>query len=118
MSDDRGTEEDASRRTYFAAERTYLAWWRTGLTCVAVAIAVGGLLPDLTDSTRWPWLALGVGFAVIGVAIFALAVTREREMRRALAEGRGVSMSTRTTLLLGVAGGLLAVCTIVLILAE
>ncbi len=30
-------EEGSSRRTYLASERTQLAWWRTGLTAIAVA---------------------------------------------------------------------------------
>ena len=33
---------DASRRTYLAGERTYLAWWRSGLTALAVGALVLG----------------------------------------------------------------------------
>ncbi|HEX6762590.1 MAG TPA: DUF202 domain-containing protein [Gaiellaceae bacterium] len=32
--------EDATRRTRLANERTYLAWWRTGLT-VGVVVLLG-----------------------------------------------------------------------------
>lgn len=42
---------DASRRTYLAGERTQLAWWRTGLTALAVALglaATGVALGPLT----------------------------------------------------------------------
>ena len=38
---------DASRRTWLAAERTVLAWLRTGLTATAVALGVGKVVPDL-----------------------------------------------------------------------
>ena len=31
--------QDATRRTRLANERTYLAWWRTGLTSLAVSLA-------------------------------------------------------------------------------
>lgn len=42
---DRGQHEGrsihaTSRRTLLANERTYLAWWRTGLTTLTVALAV------------------------------------------------------------------------------
>jgi putative membrane protein len=33
--------QDATRRTLLANERTYLAWWRTGLTSLAVSLAAG-----------------------------------------------------------------------------
>jgi putative membrane protein len=38
---------DASRRTRLANERTQLAWWRTGLTALAVGLAIGRVLPEL-----------------------------------------------------------------------
>jgi putative membrane protein len=34
-------DADATRRTHLANERTRLALWRTGLTAIAVALAVG-----------------------------------------------------------------------------
>ena len=33
--------KDAAKRTRLANERTYLAWWRTGLTSIAVCIGLG-----------------------------------------------------------------------------
>ncbi len=52
---------DATRRTRLANERTYLAWWRTGLTAFAVSIAAGKLVPELSDTgSSWPYTALGV----------------------------------------------------------
>ena len=39
---------DATRRTRLANERTYLAWWRTGLTTFAVSVAAGRLVPELS----------------------------------------------------------------------
>jgi putative membrane protein len=38
---------DATRRTLLASERTELAWRRTGLTALAVALAVGRVVPGL-----------------------------------------------------------------------
>src|ERR1043166_8707504 len=42
---------DATRRTRLASERTYLAWWRTGLTAFAVAFGAGRVVPELTGGT-------------------------------------------------------------------
>ena len=44
---------DATRRTRLANERTYLAWWRTGLTSFAVAIGAGKLIPELSSGANW-----------------------------------------------------------------
>ena len=54
---------DATRRTWLANERTWLAWVRTGLTATAVALALGKVVPDLARAhTRWPYVAIGVGY--------------------------------------------------------
>jgi putative membrane protein len=80
---------DATRRTRLATERTELAWWRTGLTALAVALAVGRVVPGIgTVSTRWPYVAVGVCFAVYGIAVIAYGTARSRAVERDLAEGR------------------------------
>jgi inner membrane protein YidH len=43
---------DARRRTYLAGERTQLAWWRTSLTALGVALGVGGVVPELGRDGR------------------------------------------------------------------
>jgi uncharacterized membrane protein YidH (DUF202 family) len=42
--------EGAPRRTSLAAERTYLAWLRTSLGAIGVALAVGRLIPALLSA--------------------------------------------------------------------
>ena len=70
-------DEGVDRRTSLAGERTLLAWWRTGLTAIAVALGVGRLLPELADHvTKWPYVVLGVGFALYGIAMFVLGTQR------------------------------------------
>jgi putative membrane protein len=58
---------DATRRTRLANERTYLAWWRTGLTAFAVSIGSGKLVPALAAGATWPYTTIGIGFAAVGV---------------------------------------------------
>ena len=70
-----------------ADERTWLAWFRTGLAAAAVAIAVGGVLPDLSTGVKWPYRLLGLGYGVLAAAILVLAAVRQRRFAEALQHG-------------------------------
>ncbi len=61
---------DATRRTHLANERTYLAWWRTGLACMAGSLGVGRVVPALTTGSEALAAIAGVLFGVLGVACF------------------------------------------------
>lgn len=79
---------DATRRTHLANERTYLAWWRTGLTALASGVAIGRLVPSVTHQTRWPYAVLGAGFALVGIATIVYGLVRERAVRDAVKRGQ------------------------------
>jgi putative membrane protein len=79
--------QDATRRTHLANERTYLAWWRTGLTCLVVSVGAGKLVPSVSHQTRWPYVILGVGFGVLGLLLIAYGLRRQRDVRDAIARG-------------------------------
>src|SRR5436190_15655215 len=98
---------DASRRTRLANERTYLAWWRTGLTCFAVSIGAGRVVPALTDETRWPYAIVGAGFAVLGVLFVGYGLIRERQVDRAIEAGKTAPPDERFVAVLATAGLLL-----------
>ena len=77
-----------ARRTSLANERTQLAWWRTGLTALAVALAVGRLVPEIGKGhTQWPYTLVGVAFAIYGVALIAYGSARARAVDAAAARG-------------------------------
>jgi putative membrane protein len=79
---------DATRRTRLANERTFLAWWRSGLTAFAVGIGAGKLVPAVADDVdAWPYELLGAGFALLGVAFVGYGWVRQRAVDRALAAG-------------------------------
>jgi putative membrane protein len=109
---------DAARRTRLANERTYLAWWRTGLTALAVSLAAGRVVPTLSHGTAWPYEIVGAGFALLGVACIGIAFQREREIERALEQGKFATMSSRTTMLLTAFGVLLGLLTLGLIVTN
>lgn len=108
---------DASRRTWLASERTVLAWLRTGLTATAVALGVGKVVPDLrAGGTEWPFVLLGAGYGVLGVAIVLYGLWRGRAVDRAIREGRYLPIDSRAMWLVGglaLALGALAVVVIV-----
>jgi len=77
---------DASRRTRLANERAYLAWWRGGLTSLAIAfisfgvvrrrqvdqaIARGGCAP-LGNRVALGFGLVGVGLAVLVIVVVAV----------------------------------------------
>jgi putative membrane protein len=80
-------DREALRRTRLANERTYLAWWRTGLTAFAVSIGTGRIVPALTDEQRWPYAIAGAGFAVVGVLLIGYGLVRQRAVDRAIETG-------------------------------
>ena len=109
---------DASRRTYLAAERTLLAWWRSGLAALAVALAVGRLVPALIDAPSAPFITLGIGFGILALAFIVYGTNRQRHVERAMSEGRfrplnGWVVMTMTGLMV-----VLAVATVSLIAFE
>ena len=110
--------QDATRRTRLANERTYLAWWRTGLTALAVSLAAGRVVPTLSHKTAWPYEVVGAGFAVLGIACIVNAYQREREIERALTEGRFANMDSRVTAVLTTLGVVLGVLTLGLIVIN
>ncbi len=65
-----------------------LAWWRSGLAAFAVAIAVGRLTPAVLHVDASPYVTLGVGFGLLGLAFVFLGARRDRAVTRQLATGR------------------------------
>jgi putative membrane protein len=106
---------DATRRTRLANERTYLAWWRTGLTSLAVALAAGKVVPQLTnESHTWPYQVVGSGFALLGIGCIVYALRRERQVEAALMRGEFVPPDRAWTMVMTVGGVVLGAFTLVL----
>jgi putative membrane protein len=96
--------DSADRRTKLAVERTYLAWWRTGLTAFAVALATARVVPELAKSkVQWPYTLLGIGFALFGTASILVGEQRRRFGETHEASSAFALGLTAGALLLGVA---------------
>ena len=114
MSD--GELVDVTRRTRLAAERTWLAWWRSGIAAATAALAFGGLVPQLVDCATWPYIALGAGYAIASLAMFGLGAVRAQAVDRALADGAYATLPDEWVLLLSAGGAALALGTLLVVL--
>jgi putative membrane protein len=110
--------DDDTRRTYLAEERTLLAWWRSGLAALAVAIAVGRLVPALLHVSALPFVTLGIGYGLVGIALVVMGARRDHAVRVALAEGRFDPLGGRVVVVITVAIVVLGFSTLVLLALE
>src|SRR3954464_12097191 len=102
MADRLGETGEASRRTLMASERTLLAWLRTGLTVFAVALGVGRIAPELAGGAHWPYITLGVGYSLLGVAIVGYGLWRGRAVDRAIRRGQWLNLDDRVLWSMGI----------------
>ena len=108
---------DATRRTRLASERTYLAWWRTGLTAFAVSFGAGRIVPELAGGTAWPYEAIGVAFGLVGLGFIGYGYARQRQIEAALARGEYAPFQDRAALVFAACGILLGLATVILVVA-
>ena len=101
-----------------AAERTWLAWWRTALAATAGALAVGRLAPELLDVATWPYIVLGCGYAGLAVGLLIAGAVRQRDQERALRTGGHMPLRFQTVALFTGGGIALAVITIALVITQ
>ena len=110
-------QRDATRRTRLANERTYLAWWRTGLASFAVSLGAGRLVPAVAGGPQGLYDVVGVLFAVVGILVILYGRKRGREVDMAISEGRyrgaDERMLTVVTGLAAIGGALLIVLILV-----
>ena len=111
-------ERDVSRRTLLAAERTCLAWWRSGIAATTAAVAVGGVVPELVGGSKTPYIILGAGWAALGGGVFVAAALRRRHVQEALRNGDWTGIADRGVTALTLAALTLALGTLVIVIAQ
>jgi putative membrane protein len=103
----------ASRRTYFAEERTLLAWWRTGIAAAAVALGVGGLVPHLSGLPRTRFLALGAGYGALALFFVIGGAIRASRSHQALAKNTYAALPNAVLVVVATYVSVLVVLTVV-----
>ncbi len=110
---------DATRRTRLANERTYLAWWRTGLAAIAVGVGAGKVVPLLGhQEVQWPYTVAGAGFTALGVLCIVFGMVRQREVEHALARGDFAPPDNGMVLVLTVLGAAFGLLLLVVVIAT
>jgi uncharacterized membrane protein YidH (DUF202 family) len=112
------SDDDVIRRTRLAAERTWLAWWRSGIAAATAAVGVGGVVPQLVDGEGTAYAVLGAGYAALAVAVFVGAAVRRRAVGRALDRGGFADVGERAVLALTLVATVLALGTLAVIVAQ
>jgi putative membrane protein len=116
--DESPADLDQARRTSMAAERTWLAWWRTALAGSVGALGVGRLAPELLGVAAWPYVVLGCGYALLAIGLLLVGAQRQRELEHALRTGGHMPLQFRTVAVFTVGGVVLALMTIILVIAQ
>ena len=113
--DTQPTSQDVhqDRRTSMAAERTWLAWWRTALAASAGALAVGRFAPEVLDVAPWPYVLLGCAYAGLSIGLLVVGALRQRDLERSHSP-----LGFRTVATFTGGGILLALATVLLVVAQ
>ena len=109
---------DVVQRTSMAAERTWLAWWRSALAATVGSLGVGRLAPEVLDVASWPYVVLGAGYAALAVGLLVVGARRQHDLERALDSDSHAPLSFRLVTVFTVGGVLLALTTVVLVVAQ
>jgi len=109
---------DVIQRTSMAAERTWLAWWRTALAATVGALGVGRLAPEVLDVASWPYVVLGAGYGVLAIGLLVMGAQRQRELQWALEHDVQKPLAFAVVALFTAGGVVLALTTVVLVIAQ
>jgi putative membrane protein len=106
------TEPNEDPRIYFAAERTFLAWIRTGLALMGIGFAVARfglflrqlrLVPGMVVSNSGVSVHSGVALVVLGVTVNVIAAIHHVRTTTALKSGAWKPGVSRQALALSLA---------------
>jgi len=109
---------DVLQRTSMAAERTWLAWWRTALGASAGALAVGRFAPHVLNVAPWPYVVLACGYAGLALGLLGAGAWRQRRVERYVRTGAPVALPFWMVAAFTAGGAALALVTVVLVLLQ
>jgi uncharacterized membrane protein YidH (DUF202 family) len=105
-------------RTGMAAERTWLAWWRTALVASGGAVAIGRVAPQVLHATPGPYIVLGVVYGAIAVGLLLVGARRQRDLQRAIDGRAQAPLPFGLVVAFSVAGIVVAALSTVIVVAR
>ena len=76
------------------------------------------MAPQVLDVASGPYIALGVGYAALAVGLLLTGAYRQRELGRAVASNAHTPLPFALVMLFTIGGVVLALATIVLVIAQ
>lgn len=76
------------------------------------------MAPQLLHVAPWPYVVLGIGYASLAIGLVAAGAYRQRSLQRAVTTGGDTKLDFRLVAVFSVGGALLALTTVVLVLAQ
>jgi uncharacterized membrane protein YidH (DUF202 family) len=116
--DPQAADAETALNVGMAAERTWLAWWRTALVATAGALGVGRLARRLLHAAPAPYVVLGCCDAVLALALLIVGSRRHHALARALERGEAAPLTATTVTRFTVGCVVLATVTPVVVLAQ
>jgi putative membrane protein len=101
-----------------AAERTWLAWWRTALVATAAALGVGRFAPRLLHAASAPYVVLACCYALIALGLLIVGLRRHREIEQAIQRGESARLAPATVTAFTAGGAIVVIVTTVVVLAQ
>jgi uncharacterized membrane protein YidH (DUF202 family) len=86
------------------------------MAAFAVGIGAGKVVPALTREPRWPYVVVGVGFALMGVVLMAYGYVRQRTVNAALARGEFAEPDRRMVVALAASGTVLGLAVVAIVI--
>ena len=111
------SDVESAHRTELAAERTWLAWWRTAVAVAAAGLGVGRLLPAVVSGTKWPYVVLGMGYSAVALGLVIAGGIRQAQVKRALGSESFEELDRRLVVAFTVAGAVLTAGTFGVVVA-
>jgi uncharacterized membrane protein YidH (DUF202 family) len=108
----------AVKQAVMAAERTWLAWWRSALVAVAGALAVGRVTPQVLHVASWPYVILGAGYGLIAIGMVIVGALRHERLARVSLTAAESRLDSRLIAAFSAGGVVLAACTLALVFAQ
>jgi putative membrane protein len=111
-------DEGAASRTGMAAERTWLAWWRTALGATAGALAVGRFAPQALNAPSAPYIVLGCMYGLLAIGLLVVGARRQHGLQRAIERDEQEPLPFGIVAVFTFGGVVLALMTVVLVVAR